>query len=553
MTPEAVAALLRRNYELECESKVRRKEAKLLREELAQRDNKVADLSGKLANAGAHAEQLKAQAEELKIQLAWFRNQVFGARSERRILEAMAPADQLWLGEQMLEVAEEPPAANESAADVEEKGRNKGRRAKPARSEDSLSSRLHFDDSVPIEEVIVRDPELEALPEDQVEIIGQNVSYKLAQRSPYVVVKTIRTAWKKKGADGVNKAKLPRVIERSIADVSFLAGIAVDKHCHHLPLYRQHQRLTQGGVHIERSTLTRLLQRVAELCELTHQAQLSSILQSKVITMDESPTPAGRMGGKMKKGFYWVLYGDQDEVAFIYSPTRSRKVIDKLLEGFQGTLHSDGYRAYESFCRKTQGVCWAGCWAHTRRKFIEAEQKEPGKVEHVLNELRLLYEIETKGRGEPSRLKALRDHESRTIVDRLFEYFKNELAESALLPSNKFITALEYAIKHEGPLRVFLENPEVAIDTNHVERTIRYAVMGRKNWMFHSTENGARHSGIIYSLLQTCYLQGVDPRSYLIDILQRMDFHPGNDVYQLTPRLWTETVKGAPMRSVIDR
>ena len=158
MTPEAVAALLRRNYELECESKVRRKEAKLLREELAQRDNKVADLSGKLANAGAHAEQLKAQAEELKIQLAWFRNQVFGARSERRILEARAPADQLWLGELMLDIAEEPPAANESAADVEEKGRNKGRRAKPARSEDSLSSRLHFDDSVPIEEVIVRDP-----------------------------------------------------------------------------------------------------------------------------------------------------------------------------------------------------------------------------------------------------------------------------------------------------------------------------------------------------------------------------------------------------------
>lgn len=119
---------------------------------------------------------------------------MFGAKSERRTLEAMSPADQLWLGEQMLDVAEEPPAANESAADVEEKGRNMGRRAKPARSEDSISSRLHFDDSVPIEEVILRDAELEALPENQVEIIGQDVSYKLAQRSPYVVIKTIRTA-----------------------------------------------------------------------------------------------------------------------------------------------------------------------------------------------------------------------------------------------------------------------------------------------------------------------------------------------------------------------
>lgn len=289
------------------------------------------------------------------------------------------------------------------------------------------------------------------------------------------------------------------------------------------------------------------------MCELTYQAQLSSILLSKVITMDESPTPAGRLGGKMKKGYYWVLYGDKGEVVFVYSPTRSRKVIDKLLEGFQGTLHSDGYRAYESFCQKTQGVFWAGCWAHARRKFIDAESKEPGKVKKVLEEFRELYKIEARGHGKPKALQRLRDSESRTIVDRLFDHFRNELAESILLPSNKFIKALEYALKHEAPLRAFLDNPDVAIDTNHVERQIRYAVMGRKNWMFHWTENGARHSGILYSLLLTCRLQGVDPRTYLIDILQRMDTHPGNAAYQLTPLSWTATVAGAPMRSLADK
>lgn len=547
MTPADIAALLRRNHELECESKVRRKEAELLRGELAKRDDNVVALTGKLASADAETEQLRAQ-------LAWFKKQVFGAKSERRILEALSPADQLWLGEQMLELSENPPADNETGTDVEDKGRRgKGKRpAKPARCEDSLSSRLHFDESVPVEEVIVKDSELEALPQNQVEIIGQDVTYKLAQRSPYVVIKTIRRAWKKKGEETIHKASLPTVVERSIADVSFLAGLAVDKCCHHLPLYRQHQRLRQGGVHIDRSTLTRLLRRVAEMCELAYQAQLSSILRSKVITMDESPTPADRAGGKMKKGYYWALYGDNDEVAFIYSPTRSRKVIDKFLEGFQGTLQSDGYRAYESFCRKNQGVCWAGCWAHTRRKFIEAERKEPEKVKKILEELQLLYEIEEEGRDAPDELKELRDKKSRLIVDRLFAYFKTELAETALLPSNKFITALEYALKHEAPLRVFLENPAVAIDTNHIERTIRYPVMGRKNWMFHWTEGGARHSGILYSLLQTCILHDVDPRTYLIDILQRMDFHPGSKVYELTPRLWAETVDGEPLRSVVD-
>lgn len=540
MTPEDIAALLRRNYELECESKVRRKEAKLLR------DN-ITSLSGKLASADAEKEKLEAE-------LTWLKNQLFGAKSERRILEALSPADQLWLGEQMLKLSKEPPADDETAADVEGKGRSRGRRkAKPARCEDSLSSRLHFDDSVPVEEVVIKDPELEALPKDQVEIIGQDVTYKLAQRSPYVVLKTIRTAWKKKGEDEVNKAALPTVVERSIADVSFLAGLAVDKHCHHLPLYRQHQRLTQGGIHIERSTLTRLLQRVAEMCELAYQAQLSSILESKVITMDESPTPAGRRGGKMKKGFYWALFGDKNEIAFVYSPTRSRKVIDKFLEGFQGTLQSDGYRAYDSFCKKNHGVCWAGCWAHTRRKFIDAERKEPAKVKKILKELQLLYDIEERGREEPEKLKELRDKKSRPIVDRLFAHFKLELSESALLPSNKFIEALEYAIKHEAPLRVFLENPDVAVDTNHIEREIRYPVMGRKNWMFHWTEGGARYSGILYSLLQTCILHDVNPRTYLIDLLQRMDFHPGKRAYELTPRLWAQTVDGAPLKSAADK
>ena len=268
MTPEAVADLLRRNYELECERKVRHKEAKVLRDEIAKRNDFVAVLNGKLTSADAEAKQLKAQTEELKAQLAWFQRQYFGAKSERRILEALSPADQLWLGQQMLELSEEPPADTETAADIESKGRGRGkgsRKAKPARCDDSLSSRLHFDDSVPIEEVIIKDPQMEALPEDQVEIIGQDVTYKLAQRSPYVVIKTVKIAWKEKGKADIHKAKLPTVVERSIADVSFLAGLAVDKHCHHLPLYRQHQRLVQGGIHIERSTLTRLNQRTAEM------------------------------------------------------------------------------------------------------------------------------------------------------------------------------------------------------------------------------------------------------------------------------------------------
>lgn len=226
MTAEAVAALLRRTYELECESKVRLREAKLLRDELVNRDDKVAALQDKLAKADTETERLREK-------IAWYEKQLFGAKSERRILEVLSPSDQLWLGEQMLQLPEDPPTDGESVGDTEAKGRPRRKRSKPDRCEDSVGSLLHFDDSVPIEEVVIKDPQLEALPTDQVEIIGQDVTYKLAQRSPYVVIKTVRTAWKKKGEESINKATLPVVVERSLADVSFLAGLAVDKICHH--------------------------------------------------------------------------------------------------------------------------------------------------------------------------------------------------------------------------------------------------------------------------------------------------------------------------------
>ncbi len=551
MSPDEVVALLRRNQELESVTKLRQKEATTLRIEHAKLQTEYSQLYAEQAQFRTDQTHLETRVEELNSQLEWFKRQLFGAKSERRILEALTDSQQLWLGEQMLDLPEDPPADDESAADVEKKARPKPRKRKVPRSEESSGSRLRFDDSIPVEEHVVPDAELESLPDEEVVLIGQDVTYRLAQRSPYVVLKHVRRTWKKKGTDEIQKAKLPTVIQRSFADVSLLAGLAVDKHCHHLPLYRQHKRMEQSGVYVERSTLTRLLRRVAEMTELVYQAQLSSILESSVITMDESPTPAGRFGGKMKRGYYWVLYGDKNEVAFVYSPSRARAVIDKLLEGFQGTLHSDGYRAYDSFC-KANGVVWAGCWAHTRRKFVEAERKEPKKVKAIIKILRDLYEIEAEARGEPEALEKLRDTQSRPIVNKLFQHFKTELEESALLPSNRYIKALKYAIKHEAPLRVFLENPGVAIDTNHVEREIRPAVIGRKNWMFHFTENGARHSGILYTLLQTCRLQNVDPRTYLVDILQRMDDHPGKETYQLMPRLWKDEFGAEPIRSLVD-
>lgn len=479
--------------------------------------------------------------------IRWFQAQLFGPKSEKRLLEELTPEDQLWLGEQMLEHSENPPPPEETVASYERKQRGT---KKTELSEECSSSRLKFEDSVPIKEIRVVDPELAKRNQDQVEFIGEEVTHRLAQRSSFVVLKYVRPIWRDKGQDEVHKAAVPSgIIKRSFADVSFLAELAVEKCCYHLPLYRQHQRLTQSGVHVKRSTLTRLLQRVAELVEPIYDAQMSSVLQGKVLAMDESPTPAGRGNGKMKKGFYWALYGEQDEVCFLFSPSRSRAVIDAVLENFQGTLLSDGYKAYESFAARRPEVTLAGCWAHTRRYFLKAEKVEPEKTKWVLRKLQELYKIEATARGKPKKLKPARAEFSKPIIDALFEYFQSELERTALLPSNPFVKAVEYAMEREDALRVFLENPEVAIDTNHLERMIRPAVIGRKNWLFHTTEDGARHAGILYSLLQTCRLHDINPRTYLIDILQRIQTHPAVDAWQLVPAQWRERFEKSPLLS----
>ena len=113
--------------------------------------------------------------------------------------------------------------------------------------------------------------------------------------------------------------------------------------------------------------------------------------------------------------------------------------------------------------------------------------------------------------------------------------------------------AASYALTREKALRVFLEYPDVPLDTNHLERAIRPIAMGRKNWLFCWTEIGAKYVGIIQSLLSTCRVQGIDPYTYLVDVLQRIDTHPAKDVALLTPRLWKEHFAANPLRSDIDR
>jgi transposase len=485
---------------------------------------------------------LTARNAELARQLEWFKQQLFGSKSERRWVDP--DGRQLALGEWR-----QADAGGSEITVAEHR-----RRSRKRPDADAEEGGLRFDDSVPVEEIRIPPPALD----DDHEIISEKETYRLAQKpASYVLLKYIRPVVKRKDDGKITCAPAPAaVLGKSLADVSLLACMAIDKFRFHLPLYRQHQRMAAAGIRLARSTLTGLMHRTGDLLQPIYGAQLYSVVSGGTVTMDETPVKAGRKHrGKMKTGYFWPIYGDRDEVVFPFSESRSGAMLRETLGEYSGVLVSDGYSAYEKYAAQINGVVHAQCWSHARRHFLKAEDIEPELTDTALDYIRQLYEAEGKlGRGRLEGTKRLeqRAKHCKPIVDEFFEWLKTVLEDRVLLPSNPFTEAADYALAREEPLRVFLEYPDVPIDTNHLEREIRPIALGRKNWMFCWTEVGAQYVGIFQSLIITCRLQGIDPYTYLVDVLQRVEDHPASDVAALTPRLWKERFADNPRRSVID-
>ena len=469
--------------------------ARVLRldEAAAYRPQQVVELSRELAAA--------------KHQLDWFKRQVFGTKSERRIID---PASgQMSLGEML---TPEQPAS--SPALVERPVAAHTRRPTTKTPESGDDSLPFFDAArVPVEIIELTAPETEGLAPDDFEIISYKNSYRLAQRpGSTVVLNYRRPVIKLKENQAILCPAAPAgVIEGSRADVSFLAGLLIDK--------------------------------------------FASIRDSRVKAMDETPIKAGRAGpGKLKAAYFWPVYGELDEVCFPFFDSRRIEHVEQAL-GLtpveRGVLLSDGYTAYAHYTQKT-GLTHAQCWAHTRRKLFEAKDIEPAIAAQGLELIGGLYAVEERIRaqklGATKKLDYRLTH-AKPIVEQFFAWVNRQFEAQGLLPSNPMTKALAYARERRFGLEVYLTDPDVPIDTNHLERALRAVPMGKKNWMFCWTELGAKHVGIMQSLIVTCRLHGIDPYDYLVDVLQRVGQHPASRVHELTPKLWKTLFADNPLRS----
>ena len=368
--------------------------------------------------------------------------------------------------------------------------------------------------------------------------IGEDLSERLdIIPAQFKVIVTRRPKYACQACAGeVVQAPAPeRLIESGIPTEATVAQVLVSKYADHLPLYRQAQIYARQGVNLDRSTLADWVGRAAFLLRPVHERLLDRLKASTKLFADETTAPVLDPGrGRTKTGQLWAYVrddrtwggADPPGVAYVYAPDRKAERPIAHLAGFRGVLQVDGYGAYKVLAGRGE-VRLAFCWSHVRRPFYELAQSGPAPIaSEALTRIAALYRIEDDIRGRSAEERqAVRQERSRPLVEALQPWLREKL--SLISQKTKLAEAIRYAVSRWAGLCLFLEDGRVEIDNNAVERTIRPLALNRKNALFAGSDGGAEHWAVIASLIETCKLLGVEPHTYLAEIITRIvNGHP---------------------------
>jgi transposase len=361
-------------------------------------------------------------------------------------------------------------------------------------------------------------------------IIGEEISEQLDIIPMQVQV--LRHIRKRYGCPGslhapVTAALPPQPIPKSNASADLLAMLLAVKFIDGMPLARFEIVLERHGIRIPRQTLARWVIGAGKLLQPLLNLIRDSLLEGPFIHMDETVLQVLKEPDKppTSNSYMWVQTGglpDKPVVLFDYDPSRSGNVPVSLLQDYRGYLMTDGYEGYAKVAR-TDGIEHLICWAHVRRRFVEAARVQPkgkrGRADEAVRLIGRLYQIERdcKDATDAQRL-LMRQQQSISALNALQEWMTKTLPGVA--PSSALGKALGYMKKYWSRLTRYTERGELPIDNNPCENAIRPFVVGRKGWLFSDTQAGAHASATIYSLVQTAKANGVEPYSWLRRVLR---------------------------------
>lgn len=496
-----------------------------------------------------------AENERLKQRLLWFQRQMFGTRSEK--LLPLMPEQQAFLA--VLEEAEKQSPIAATPTPTEKVPR---RTLAPKAAPHGWGEIPGHLERVDVPEVLSEEQKA-LLAEGRLVKIRDEVSERLAVRPQTLFVKRfLRGVYAKVDAVGSRTvlplAPIESPFERGRADSSLLSFLIVSKFCDHLPLERIHKILLRQGVHLAPSTMSTWFLDLHALLLPIYRAMCRAVREGPLIHADETPCPVqlDRVAHKTHRGYLWV-YGGGGHLVYEYTSTRGGEHPLRFLKGslrdpvsarvpesshhveppFRGTLQTDGYADYNAACQGL-GLTRAGCHAHARRKFKDAEPHYP-KVREYLELYASLFHLEAEwtrqGLSAPER-HARRQTESTPLWAAMQAWIAAQAG--TVLPKDVLGEAIAYTVGQKAALEVFLADGTVSLSNNISERALRPVVLGRKNYLFFGSEEGAMRGAVYYSLVQSCVALGIEPREYLEDVMARLSEVPEGRILELTPAGW---------------
>lgn len=544
---ERIKQLEERNAELE--KRLADKDSRIadLDRAIASKDSRIADLDRTVTSRDNRIADLDRKIVSKDNRIAYLEQQLYGSRSEKRL--PINP-DALQLSLFATEIDPQEQQRLDASIAKDEEKREKllkvdGYERKVRKPIDT--SRLEvreehiYPEGINLEEY----NEMEPLVTESLVLVPQKMYIRRIVRHKYVLKVSLQQSEPERRIFEV--ADLPAApLHKCIASESVLADILVQKFVYHLPFYRVIQKYREMGVSVSDSTLGGWYAAVCEKLKPIYDRLKVDILSAPYIQVDESTVPViDNEKSKTRKGYMWCVRDASGSGVFFHYDMGSRgtQVAMSLLKDYQGAIQSDGYDVYSKFTGM-EGKTMLGCWAHARRKFVDAMKENERLASEALVYIGDLYHIETltAEMTNEERKKKRREMAYPQII-KFEEWMQMKYFDPSMGPLMR--TAIEYTFKRLPKLSMYVNDGSWHIDNNGVENAIRPLAVGRKNYLFCGSDASAVRASMIYSFIATCKSAGIEPREWFEDVIRRIpEYESGKaDVTHLLPKNWKASSK----------
>jgi transposase len=506
---------------------------------LVQREQLAQQQAENLA-AQSEVKVTRLEIERLKFLLAKARREQFGQSSERgkQLIEQLELA---------IEDLEETQGAEQAKAEIAAPEATKEKHRRAPRGPRKLPEDL------PVERVVEPAPcACGKCGGQRLRKLGEVVTRSLeSEPRRWKIIEHVREKFTCRDCEAITEPPAPsHPIARGFAGPSLLAMILVSKFLLHQPLNRQSATYAREGIEIDTSTLADWVGACVVTLDPILAALKAHVLRGARIHADDTTVPV-LAKGKTVTGRLWTYvrddrpFGGKDPPAafFEYSRNRAGEHPQKHLTGWTGIMQADAYTGYNALyeaARKPAPIKEAACWAHWRRKLFD--HAKSGKAPIAVEAVRRMDEIfaceRTITGKPPDERVALRKETVAPLVADLRVWLTEQRAK--LSAKTDLAKDINYGLSRWVEFTRFLEDGRVCLTNNAAERALRGIAVGRRNWTFAGSDAGGQRAAAVYTLVETCKLNDIDPQAWLADVIARLPDHPAKQIDDLLPWTWKE-------------